>query len=138
MKSFLWESRKEQNHALRSSPPELFIGKPFLKICSKFTGEHPCRNVISIKLLCNFIEFALQHGCCPINMMHIFRTPSYKNTYGELLLCTVLSLINSNTENKISPGVIRSSVVQTREIIYQTRHSYSTILGDIHIFSMTV
>ena len=23
-----------------------------LKICSKFTGEHPCRDVISIKLLC--------------------------------------------------------------------------------------
>ena len=38
----------------RSSHPEAFLGKGVLKICSKFTGEHPCRNVISINLLCNF------------------------------------------------------------------------------------
>ena len=31
----------------------------FLKIGIKFTGEHPCRSVISIKSLCNFIEIAL-------------------------------------------------------------------------------
>ena len=37
----------------RSSSPEVFLGKGVLKICSKFTGEHPCRSVISIKLLCN-------------------------------------------------------------------------------------
>ena len=36
---------------IRSSPPEMFLGKGVLKICSKFTGEHPCRSVISIKLL---------------------------------------------------------------------------------------
>ena len=42
----------------RSSPSELFLGKGFLKICSKFTGEHPCRSAISVKLLCNFIKFA--------------------------------------------------------------------------------
>ena len=28
----------------------MFLGKGVLKICSKFTGEHPCRSVISIKL----------------------------------------------------------------------------------------
>ena len=38
----------------RSSCPEVFLRKGVLKICSKFTGEHPCRNVISIKLLCTF------------------------------------------------------------------------------------
>ena len=32
-----------------SSPPDMFLRKGVLKICSKFTGEHPCRNVISIK-----------------------------------------------------------------------------------------
>ena len=35
---------------LRSSHPEVFLGKGVLKICSEFTGEHPCRSVISIKL----------------------------------------------------------------------------------------
>ena len=33
-----------------SSRPEAFLGKIVLKICSKFTGEHPCRSEISIKL----------------------------------------------------------------------------------------
>ena len=28
----------------------MFLRKSVLKICSKFTGEHPCRSVISIKL----------------------------------------------------------------------------------------
>ena len=35
----------------KSSHPEVFLGKGALKICSKFTGEHPCRCAISIKLL---------------------------------------------------------------------------------------
>ena len=30
-----------------------FLRKGILKISSKFTGEHPCRSLISIKLLCN-------------------------------------------------------------------------------------
>ena len=34
----------------RSSPSEVFLRKGVLKICSKFTGEHPCGSVISIKL----------------------------------------------------------------------------------------
>ena len=28
---------------IRNSRPEVFLGKSVLKICSKFTGEHPCR-----------------------------------------------------------------------------------------------
>ena len=34
------------------------------------------KSVVSIKLLCNFIEITLQHGCSPVNLLHIFRTPS--------------------------------------------------------------
>ena len=33
------------------------LWKGVLKTCSKFTGEHPCRRVISIKLLCFAILF---------------------------------------------------------------------------------
>ena len=65
----------------RSRSPEVFSGKGVLKICSKFTGEHPYQSVISIKLLCNFIEIALWHGCSPVNLLHIFRTTFYKNTF---------------------------------------------------------
>ena len=67
----------------RSSFPEVFLGKGVLKICSKFTGKHPCRSVISVKLLCNF-EVGLRHGYPPVNL-HIFRAPLFKNTYGGLL-----------------------------------------------------
>ena len=34
----------------RNSRPKVFLGKGVLKICSKFTGEHPCWSVISIKV----------------------------------------------------------------------------------------
>ena len=70
----------------RSSHPEVFIGKGVLKISSKITGEHPCRSVISIKLLCNFIEIKFRHECSPVNLLYIFRTPFPKNTPGWLLL----------------------------------------------------
>ena len=64
----------------------MFLGQCVLKICNKFTGEHPCRSVISIKLFCNFIEITLRHGCSPINLIHIFRTLFYKITSGGLIL----------------------------------------------------
>ena len=51
----------------RSSHPEVLLGKGVLKICSKFTGEHPCRS--------NFIEITLRHGCYPVNVLHTFRIP---------------------------------------------------------------
>ena len=70
----------------RCSPPEVFLGKRVLKICSKFTGEHSCRSAISIKLQSNFIEIALRHGCSLVNLLHIFRTPFLKTTSGGLLL----------------------------------------------------
>ena len=54
----------------RSSNTEVFLGKGILKICSKFTGEHACRSVISIKL----------------HLLVIFRTYFLKNIYGWLLL----------------------------------------------------
>ena len=70
----------------RSSHPEVFLGKGVLKICIKFTREHPCRSAISIKLRRNFIEIALWHGCSPVKLLHISRTPSSKNPFGWLLL----------------------------------------------------
>ena len=77
---------KQFSTNLRRCHPEMFLKKAFLKICSKFKGEHPCRSVISIKLLCNFIEIALRHGCSPVNLLHISRTPFSRNTPGWLLL----------------------------------------------------
>ena len=53
----------------RSSPPEKFLRKGVLKICSKFTGEYPCQSAISIKLICIFIEITLLRGCSPVNLL---------------------------------------------------------------------
>ena len=75
----------------RSSHPEVFLGKGVLKICTKYTGEHPCQSAISTKLQSNFIEITLRHGCSPVNLLHIFRILFLKNTSGQLLLIDVLS-----------------------------------------------
>ena len=68
-----------------SSLSEVFLKNGVLKICSKFTVEHLCRSVISIKLQSNFIEITYQHGCSSAKLLHIFRTPFYKNTSEELV-----------------------------------------------------
>ena len=62
----------------RSSHPEVLLGKGVLKICSKFTGEHPYWRAIS-----------LRHGS-PVNLLHILGTPFSKNTSRWLLLPIVL------------------------------------------------
>ena len=55
--------------------PEVFLGKGVLKTCSKFTGEHPGRSVILIKVQSHFIEVILRQGGSPVYLRHIFRTP---------------------------------------------------------------
>ena len=76
-----------KHYVIRSSHPEVLLEKGVSKIYSKFTGEHPCLPVISIKLQSNLIEITLWHGCSPVNLLHIFRTAFTKNTSERLLLC---------------------------------------------------
>ena len=54
---------------VKSSLPEVFLGKGVLKIYSKFTGEYPCRN----------------HTSKSLNLLHIFKILFYENTYGGLI-----------------------------------------------------
>ena len=69
----------------RSRHPEVFLETGVLKIYSKFTGEYPCRSVISIKVALQ-IEITFLQECSPINLLHIFGAPFAKNTSGRLLL----------------------------------------------------
>ena len=62
---------------VRSSRPDVFLGKVVLKICKKFTGESLCRSVIQKSCFAN---------CSPVNLQHIFQTLFPKNTSGRLLL----------------------------------------------------
>ena len=41
--------------------------------------------LLPLTLQSNFIEITLRHGCSPVNLLHIFRTPFLKNTSGRLL-----------------------------------------------------
>ena len=70
----------------RSSHPKVFLWKGVLKICSKVIGEHSCRNVILIKLQSNLIEITPRHGCSPVKLQHISRTPFPRNASGWLFL----------------------------------------------------
>ena len=84
-----WTNDKFINFKLwigRSSPPKMFLGKGVLKICSKFTREHPWRSVISLKLQNNFNEITLWHGCSSVNLLHIFIALFSKNNSEGLLL----------------------------------------------------
>ena len=93
-----FQLRNTKSGIYTSSHPKVFLGKGVLKICSKFTGEHPCRGVISIKLHSifkpHFIKTTLRHGCFPVNLgvfLHIFRTHFSRNTFGWLLLCLMFT-----------------------------------------------
>ena len=82
----LHKKNPPQPLTVRISPPQVFLGTSLLKICNKFTGEHRCQSVFSIKLQSNFIEIALRHGCSPVNLLHICRTSFPKNISEGLLL----------------------------------------------------
>ena len=45
------------------------------------------------KVTLQLIEIAFRHGCSPVNLLHIFRTPFPKNTSGRLLLLISLTQI---------------------------------------------
>ena len=94
-----------ENSTIKSSRPEVFLRKDVLKICSRFTGEHPCRSVISIKLQRNFVEIALRHGCSTVNLLQIFRTLFPKNTSGRVLL-SIDRNITDNTKKVINLGKV--------------------------------
>ena len=44
-----------------------------------------------IKLLCNFIQITLRHGCSPVNLLHFFGTLFPRNTSGWLLLTLIIT-----------------------------------------------
>ena len=56
----------------------------FSKISQNFSGILSKR--CSENMQSNFTEITVRHGCSPVNLLHIFRTPFSKNTSGWLLL----------------------------------------------------
>ena len=79
----------------------MFLAKDVLKICSKFTGEHSCQSAISVNLQSSFIEIALRHGCSPVNLLHIFRTPFSKSTSGWLPVTLYLHKLKRRAQHAV-------------------------------------
>ena len=95
----------------------MFLGKGVLKVCSKFTGEHPCLSVISIKLLCNFIGITLQHGSSPENSHHIFRTP--------LLLFFTIITVNIDVSKPLQESAAMCFVFFIFNMLSASNESYN-------------
>ena len=66
------------------------------------------------KVALQLIEITLWHVCSPVNLLHIFRTPFYKNTSGSLLLKLLLHNTNKQTFN--DKAVTVRCLVQYRQI----------------------
>ena len=109
----------------------MFLGKGVLKICSKFTGGHPCRSVISIKLLRNFIEITLRHGCIFLTYSNKFRikvlwlsSTCFKELSSKKL--KQLKTLDFCFENYAWHGMLTDLIVFTRERTLYLPFSYNT------------
>ena len=116
----------------RTSPPEVFLGKAFLKMCSRFTGEHPCRSAPLLKWLYwnhtltwvfpqhppqrifSLLEedhfFKIDLGTrlvFPVNLLHVYRIPFPKNTSGRLLLTFLLFTLSGTYKDEYQGNKMR-------------------------------
>ena len=63
-------------HLFRSSPSEVFLGKGVLKVCSKLTGEHPCRgtNKMMVFLQSKFLQACYSSGPHIMSVLKLVHT----------------------------------------------------------------
>ena len=91
--------RRHQEHLLNvlctfnlRSASRVYIGcKVLIKKCFYFTFHEVILNIW------NFIEITLRHGCSPVNLLDIFRTPFSKTVSGGLLCSSFCHLLGKNT-----------------------------------------
>ena len=97
-----WDLQKQPIFLHRypeAAPPELFLGKGVLKQCSKFTGEHPCRCLISIKV-------ALQLCLCANKVFtFVFQYMAFSNNAAftdvkEAMMEELWRRLQANVKNK--------------------------------------
>ena len=105
----------KQHHSIfRSSHPKVFLGRGVLEICSKFTGEHPRRSSISIKLQSNFYW----NRCSHVNWQHIFRKLFLKNTCRRLLLNFTKSIFH---HRNIPPNLLQKTKFEDKKTWNQSK-----------------
>ena len=113
----------------RSSHPEVFLGKGVLKICSKFTGEHPCRSVISATLLksqfCSATLLKSYFGMgillkiyCIFSEHHFLRTPLDGCVWSNVvnIFIRFLTLVYQDVQRKVINSE-RSTVSHSKNLV---------------------
>ena len=74
------------NYNIQKQPPRDVPRKRCSENIQQIYRKSAMLSVISIKLQISFIEITLRHGCSPLNLLHIFRTPFTKNNSGGCFL----------------------------------------------------
>ena len=86
-------THKEPTRISKSSHSQVFLEKSVLKICTKFTGEHPCRSAISVNLVfsCKFAEYFQN----TFSTEHLWMATSWFRDSGWFLVGFDLFLVGS-------------------------------------------
>ena len=103
--------------------PEVFWRKDVLKICSKFTGEHPSRSVISIKLHTLTWVFSCKFAA-------YFQNTFSKTTSGRMLLhYSYYFIMQESWANRVKLNFIfiqRSYIIGVKQTLTESRFQYCT------------
>ena len=68
----------------------------------------------------NFIEIALRHGCSPVSLLYIFRTPFPRNTSGWLLLNIIKDYFNNDDRFSRKTAIPRDKVDELVSLVLTT------------------
>ena len=79
------------NNILQKQPSRVVLKKRCSENMQQVYRRAPMPKCDFNKVACNFIEITLWHGCSPVNLLHIFRTPFLKSTSGRLRNLSALS-----------------------------------------------
>ena len=122
--AWVWTYNEEKQPSIRG------LEKGFSEIIQQIYRKHPCRSAISIKLFCNVIEIALQHGYSPVNLLHIFRTPFCKNAYGGLLLNEVEDT-NLSSRNDLRFQVLICTWLASQNLLPRFKGFFATQISTL-------
>ena len=89
--------------SMKSSPSEEFLGKGFLKLCSKFTGEHPCQITLCSIFSEQLFLRTLMEGYFWCKLKNI----SYFNTYEHMVLYLFKSITALNQFKNFSHSLYK-------------------------------
>ena len=117
-------------HRYRSSRPEVFCEKDFLRNFTKFTGKHLCQSLFFNKVAdrpATLLKKRLWHRCFPVNFLKFLRTPFYT----EHLWWLLLSLEERRKVIHNSLGSDSLSDTLTLSLSVRKPISYNTVVGHL-------